>query len=406
MALATSSSTTEPQRAEDFFLQSPKDTDRSLDLPRNTLSKYKSTIPDPDVQLIKKTLQRLEQRSRGELYAGGNVSGGGEDYLELTPSQTQNDGKYLQSFQLGLLGINSTNDAQTRSGKNRIAVIDSGVIPNARVKDNVLFFKDFTSRSKSNQMCDESLHGTLVSDLIVQAAPNSELVILKVLTDSNHGDFSKVNRALHWIIENHQRYNIKIVNLSIVSPDQLSGYWNEVDEAREQLKKLYNLGILIVSAAGNDFHKKVDLFPASAPESITVGSYSHFFSEVVGDYALSPFSNWGYANNPKTEHHRFLFHESISRNFNAWVFKPDILAPGERLFACASTSCYLVTGTSFAAGLVSGGLFHLIEKNPKLDRQTFLNHSRTVCQPPSIMGEFDRSVSCSLNVNLLLNSLL
>ena len=381
------------------------------------LEKYRATIQDPNIQLIQGALRRLRATAAR---AGGNVSGGGEDFVELSIQDVLNDGAELQKFQLGLLGLQSAQahtpnqtpnpsldpsidvlpSAQTKL-QHRIAIIDSGLSETSRAVRNVVHFQDFTNRCPDKKMCDESLHGTLVADLIAQAAPESELVVLKALNGTANGDFKNVIAAMKWILKNHKRHGIKIINLSLVSPDHLSGFWNDVDTAKELLTELKIEGLFIVTAAGNDSKKSVQVFPADSAAAITVGSFTHYFSRDPNDYVSSPFNNFGYASKSEVKHTKFLFYENVSRNFNAWVFKPDLLAPGDRVFTCATQEkCYLATGSSFAAALVSGGIRNLLLKNPALTPEDFLKTNRAACPSPSITGSFDGTKACAARFDL------
>ncbi len=70
--------------------------------------------------------------------------------------------------------------------------------------------------------------------------------------------------ALQWVEENHQRYNIKVVNMSIQNGTNLNGLPNPNDFAR-QIDALESLGITVVSASGNAYADFVALgasFPA------------------------------------------------------------------------------------------------------------------------------------------------
>lgn len=366
---------------------------------RPDFSKYRSTIQDPDVQQIKSSMRRL--RGMAVQARGGNVSGGGEDTIPLSIADRAANGAALEAFQLGLIGVSnniSTNDrSRIAIGQNRVAVVDSGLVRDARTARNIVHFEDFTGTCARGEMCDQSMHGTLVADLVGQVAPTAELVILKVLSGNEHGKFSPVVDALKWLNRNHKRFDIRIVNLSLVSPDHLSGFWDDVDEAKALVKNLHASGVLVVSAVGNDFKKSVGVFPADATESITVGSYSHDTST----YRPSPFSNFGYAEEQSVTHFKIpLLYERTTRAPKAWHFKPEVLAPGEGLFACTEIqNCFLVTGTSFASALVSGGLHSLLTKSPVLTRDQFVSAISDRCPQPMINGD-SNAKSCAARFDL------
>lgn len=310
---------------------------------------------------------------------GGNVSGGSNSRLIYKGSSE--DIHLIQSYQISQLGLLNLHQNGFDGKTYRAVIVDSGVNPESNVARKVFLFKDFTSEC-AESMCDLSGHGTLVADLVVQSAPSASLVVLKVLSENTKGDFNHVVKALKWILANHKKMNIKVVNLSLVSPDRVYGYYNEVDEAREIVKKLYENGVLIISAVGNDYKKKnIDLFPASSIEVISVGSYSHNFSNDRSVRELSPFSNFGIANQPVVQHSSFLWFSSTQKDFRRWSFKPEILAPGEKILAC-NNSCEFVSGTSFSSALVTGGLLSLLDKEPDMTRDQIMQFQKNKCKNP------------------------
>ena len=335
-----------------------------------------------------------------KLMSGGNVSGGGDDIIPLSRvSGSEQDLDALSAYQVSLVGITPS------PGKvnSRVAVIDSGISSNSRSIRNVVFFKDFTSKCLTSTVCDESGHGSLVSDIITQVAPEVEIISLKVLQAQSEGEFRHIKEALDWVLENYVKMNIKVVNLSLTKVDRLSGFWSQVDDVKRIVKKLSDANVMIVTAAGNDYLKSMPVFPANSPDVITVGSYSHGFSTDRSQFTPSDFSNFGYASNPSVKHSSFLGISSTQRKFDAWVFKPDILAPGDMLMAC-SDKCFFVSGTSFATALVSGGLAILKDQQADLSLANLIQGFKNGnCDEPFLKSSFDNSKICSINFQYLLN---
>lgn len=317
-------------------------------------------------------LLKLQQKLR--LADGGNVSGGSDNaIIQQKPlSLTEEQRRPYEIFQLKLLGLTSSASAvSVQKNPPRVVVIDSGIVPESRVAKNIVEFQDFTGLCPRQKMCDESLHGTLVTDLVVQAYPQAEVIALKVLKKGAQGDFQHVMQALRWVRSNYKKYNIKVVNLSLTSPEQLSGFMTDADRARALTQELIGKGIIFVSAVGNDFEKTVEYFPASMRDVITVGSYNHNFTEDKSQHTISPFANKGTAPNPQTKEINLLIWRHTERVFNGYTVKPDLLGPGENLVACA-TDCYLLSGTSFAAGLISGGILRVALQDSSMTGPLFL----------------------------------
>ncbi|MBX7220254.1 MAG: S8 family serine peptidase [Blastocatellia bacterium] len=102
-------------------------------------------------------------------------------------------------------------------------------------------------------------------------ASNADVVLVKV---SEKGRITEPNieRGLRWVIENREKYNIRIVNISLGGDADVSYKENIVDLAAEEAVKL---GLVIVVAAGNsgDSPDHFTVPPANAPSVITVGGY-------------------------------------------------------------------------------------------------------------------------------------
>ena len=74
-------------------------------------------------------------------------------------------------------------------------------------------------------------------------APQANIVALKILDRSGQGNSAQAVKALRWIMDNHRKYNIRVVNLSIGTND-LIGYtmWGCIDlvsASTGEMKKRY-----------------------------------------------------------------------------------------------------------------------------------------------------------------------
>ncbi len=125
---------------------------------------------------------------------------------------------------------------------------------------------------------DNAWHGTMTSvvcagnghlseGLYKGIASEAELVLVKVSDEANRISGRNITKALHWVIQNHETYGIRIVNLSVTDDEPTSFKESEVSKA---VKELFELGIVVVAAAGNDPNAPI-LPPASTPEALAVG---------------------------------------------------------------------------------------------------------------------------------------
>lgn len=157
-----------------------------------------------------------------------------------------------------------------------VAVVDSGIIYNHPDidKDRIIFYKDFSGESDSNTPKDILGHGTYVSSIIGGTgkasngynqgiAPNVKFVILRITS------VSEVIKALEWLKENGEKYNIKVINLSIGVDTDPKKSW--ADDAIAKLANDLAQKFTLVAAAGNDQTYETIDSPGVAPDVITVG---------------------------------------------------------------------------------------------------------------------------------------
>lgn len=112
-------------------------------------------------------------------------------------------------------------------------------------------------------------NGFMSSGLYRGIASESDLVLLKVGMSSRirHKD---IERGLRWCIENRERYDIRIINVSCGGDYEESYLTDSLSQAAEDATRS---GILVIAAAGNSGHlpRHPVLPPASAPSVLTVG---------------------------------------------------------------------------------------------------------------------------------------
>ena len=258
---------------------------------------------------------------------------------------------------------------QPRSGGGvSVAVIDSGInTTHDALKGRVLVTHDFTG----GDGLDHFGHGTHVAAIIAgQAgqtaetrdyrgiAPGAYLLNLRVLGDDGSGSVSDVIEAIDWTIEHRHEYNVRIINLSLGAP-VLQPYRD--DPLCEAVERAVRAGLVVVAAAGN-YGRTADgksvygaiTSPANSPYSIAVGAIDTHDTARRSDDTLATYSSKG-----PTRYDLIL--------------KPDLAAPGSHIRSAESVDSYLsktypgrhvsgagasavmqLSGTSMAAGFVSG----------------------------------------------------
>ena len=259
-----------------------------------------------------------------------------------------------------------------------VAVIDSGLLEDGGTTTRIKTTRDFTTGATNPPHIapvDGYGHGTHIAGLIggnktevEGVATNVKFVSLKVLNAAGVGSTSYVINAIQWAIANKAAYGIDVINLSLGHPILEKAATDPLVQAVEAATRA---GITVVVAAGNmginPATGKVGYTgissPANAPSAITVGSSRTLNTTTRTDDLVSDFSSRG------------------PTWFDGFE-KPDLVAPGQYLLGPATTAQGLYTsvpvlrgpsyggraymymsGTSMAAGVVSGTVALMIEQS-------------------------------------------
>lgn len=184
-------------------------------------------------------------------------------------------------------------DADTKyAGKGvTIAFLDSGFYPHADLlepRNRIIAYYDLTQEHASLDTRNPSeswqWHGTQTS---VAAAGNgrlcdgvyrglaheADLALVKV---SQKGRITEENiaRGIEWVIENRERYNIRVLNMSLGGDQDVPCSLSIIDQAAEEAIRQ---GIVVVAAAGNSGAAgQHSIPPANSPSVITVGGYDDY----------------------------------------------------------------------------------------------------------------------------------
>jgi serine protease AprX len=250
-----------------------------------------------------------------------------------------------------------------------IAVVDSGVDA-SRFGDfdsRVLTQVDFASVAPNTIGGDGRGHGTFVASIAAGAAPGyagiiprTKLVSLDVLNDNGQGVISDVIAAADWIYANKDAYNIRVANFSLTGSTDSSFMYDPLDKAVE---KLWLSGVVVVAAAGNyavnGVASGVRYAPGNDPFVITVGAADTDGSLNSRDDFNPPWTSFGYTYDgfakPEMAASGRYMNGAVPTTSTMYSENPArIVAPG-----------YMwMSGTSFAAPIVSGGAAYLLALNP------------------------------------------
>lgn len=221
-----------------------------------------------------------------------------------------------------------------------VMVIDTGWSDHNDLGENCV--KGICTASGGN-IADKEGHSSHVAGIIaaqnndtgmVGVAPKSKVIAVKALGDDGSGTFADIAKALEYAIETKP----SVVSMSLGAP-------SSTKRIEDAIKKLYELNIPVVCAAGNDGKRGVD-YPGKYPETIAIGAYDEN-GKIAG--------------------------------FSAIGEEVDFAAPGVSIYSTFLNNKYAVlSGTSMACPFVSGVIALLLAKHKKQEQETGENDCKTV----------------------------
>ena len=252
-----------------------------------------------------------------------------------------------------------------------IAIVDSGIdssLPDfgSRVIDSV----NLSTLPDAQTPDDQYGHGTFVAGIAAGSAPGyagaspyANLVSVKVMGPDGMGLTSDIINACQWILDNQQKDDIRVANFSLNSTISAPFYDDPLDAAVEQL---WFHGIVVVASSGNYGNADgsasgVQFSPGDDPFVITVGSADLNATATTSDDTVPWWSAWG--------------------DTGDGFAKPELTAPGryqvgpvpidatlttERPDNVVAPNYMELSGTSFAAPVVSGTVADMLARDPDL----------------------------------------
>ena len=257
-----------------------------------------------------------------------------------------------------------------------VAVLDTGVAPNlpdlagrlVQVTDD-LSGQVTPCKNLSGELdcSDRYGHGTFIAGLVAGngassggkwkgVAPGARVLSVKTAGADGSADVSNILAAIQWVVSFKDRYNIRVLNLSLGTDSRQD--WR-VDPLNYAVERAWAAGMTVVVAASNEGPAPGTITkPADDPWVITVGATDDRGTAALQDDQLPDFSGRG----PTAQ----------------GVAKPDVVAPGAHVISLRAPGSTIDTrfpyyvdgsyrrgsGTSMATGVVSGAVALMLQANP------------------------------------------
>ncbi|WP_017379720.1 S8 family peptidase [Paenisporosarcina sp. TG-14] len=253
-----------------------------------------------------------------------------DKYMYLIPYELVEQLETVNEIPKGIEIIQAPEIWNETKGKGiTVAVLDTGCdTDHPDLKNRIIGGYNFTSDDEGDPLKFEDYngHGTHVAGTIaassnnsgvVGVAPESNLLILKVLGKSGSGKYDWIIKAIRYAID----HKADIISMSL-------GGSSDVKELHDVIIEAVNQNILVVCAAGND---------GDGQDSTDELSYPGCYNEVISVGSVNL--------------------ERKSSEFTNSNNQVDLVAPGEKVTSTYLNGSYAtLSGTSMATPHISGAL--------------------------------------------------
>lgn len=246
--------------------------------------------------------------------------------------------------------------------KHTVVVIDTGISPIVDLcmpVNRLVHFEDFVNNV--TMPYDDNGHGTFVTSILAGNGlvsgkkyagfdTNCNIISLKALDINGETGAITILKAMQWVYDNKNHFNIKVVCMSFGS-----GTVGKRDPLIVGAEVLWNAGVTVISAAGNSGPEEETIkSPGASNRIITVGALNDARTE-SGEFSEK----------------NFTVADFSSRGPVLGNYKPDLIVSGVNITSACSFDLFKkhykqMSGTSVATPMVAGVCSLMLSKNSHL----------------------------------------
>ncbi len=330
-----------------------------------------------------KVKNKLNRNFKPIYYPFINAFGVKLNYKNMLDLASLNEVKYITQVSKVTTCVNVANKILNTSGHSNTlgafttVVIDTGIFPHLDFmvpRKKLIKFIDLVNGK--DYPYDDNGHGTFVCGALCGGGtvspkhtgidPLTNLIVIKALDQNGETGANSILTAMQWVYENRKAYNIRLMCMSFGSVAL-----GKNDPLMMGAEKLWDSGIVVVSAAGNSGPQAETIkSPGSSYKIITVGALDDKRVKDTPQYdkfQVADFSSRGPINN---------------------MYKPDVLASGVDVTGLSGKGLYtIMSGTSVSTPMVAGVCSRLIKQYPNYSPDRIKKLLISSCEPIT----FDRN---------------
>ena len=212
----------------------------------------------------------------------------------------------------------------------------------------------------------------------------ADIISVKVMNSKGEGNSSDILAGMQWVVDNKERFNIKIMSLSLGSKAVGRAYSDSLAVAAGSV---WNRGITVIAAAGNSGPESGTITtPGGNNKVITVGAVDDKRTVDIKDDTIAKFSSRG----------------PVGR----LGIKPDVVAPGVDIISLNTDKSYIsgmrpltlreqyrkMSGTSVATPIArcSCSLLQSPNLSPEQIKKRMLDSERSLSADIYAQGKYYR----------------